>query len=229
MGREQVERAERSRSPTVADAPAGERYLLIADISGYTGFMAGVEVEHGVDFSTGVPAAYSILAALLGSVIAGLEPDFAVVKLEGDAVFAAAPAASLDGQGERVLDQVGATYRGFVDSRTRAIPSSDHVCTACPAVAHLDLKVVLHRGHTVRQTVGAGSDLLGPAVTVAHRLLKNTIRERIGFRPYLFVTDAAATALGVSEVGLAHHEEYPDVGRIQGRILELGESKRTFD
>ena len=218
-----MERAERSRSPIGADAPAGERYLLIADISGYTGFMAGVEVAHGVDFSAGVPAAYSILGALLGSVIDGLEPDFAVVKLEGDAVFAAAPAANLDGRGERVLDQVGTIYRGFVDSRTRAIPSSDHVCTACPAVAHLDLKVVLHRGHTVRQTVGAGSDLLGPAVTVAHRLLKNTIRERIGFRPYLFLTDAAATALGVSEVGLAHREEYPDVGRIQGRILEIGE------
>lgn len=223
MGREHMERAERSRSTVGSDAPAGERYLLIADISGYTGFMAGVEVAHGVDFSAGVPAAYSILGALLGSVIDGLEPDFAVVKLEGDAVFAAAPAASLDGRGERVLGQVGTIYRGFVDSRTRAIPSSDHVCTACPAVAHLDLKVVLHRGHTVRQTVGAGSDLLGPAVTVAHRLLKNTIRERIGFRPYLFLTDAAATALGVSEVGLAHREEYPDVGRIQGRILEIGE------
>lgn len=218
-----MERAQHPVSPTVADASASERYLLIADISGYTGFMAGVEVEHGVDFSAGVPAAYSILGALLDSVIGGLEPDFAVVKLEGDAVFAAAPAASLDGQGVRVLDRIGTMYRGFIDSRTRAIPSSDHVCTACPAVAHLDLKVVLHRGHTVRQTVGAGSDLLGPAVTVAHRLLKNTIRERIGFRPYLFLTDAAATGLGLPEVGLAHPEEYPDVGRIPGRIVELGE------
>ena len=112
-------------------------------------------------------------------------------------------------------------YRAFIDSRTRAIPSSDHVCTACPAVAHLDLKVVLHRGPAVRQTVGSGSDLLGPAVTVAHRLLKNTVRERIGFRPYLFLTDAAATALGLTQVGLAHGEEYPDAGRIQGRIVEL--------
>ena len=61
-----------------------------------------------------------------------------------------------------------------------------------------------------------------PAVTVAHRLLKNTIRARIGFRPYLFVTDAAATALGLSQVGLAHREEYADAGQIQGRIVELG-------
>jgi hypothetical protein len=113
-------------------------------------------------------------------------------------------------------------YRAFIDSRTRAIPASDHVCTACPAVAQLDLKAVLHRGHAVRQAVGSGSDLLGPAVTVAHRLLKNTIRDRIGYRPYLFLTDAAATPLGLSEAGLAHREEYPDAGLIQGRIVELG-------
>ena len=82
---------------------------------------------------------------------------------------------------------------------------------------------MLHRGYAVRQRVGSGSDLLGSAVTVAHRLLKNTIRERIGFRPYLFVTNPAGTALGLSQAGLAHVEEYPDAGRIEGRIVELGE------
>lgn len=204
------------------DGPAGPRYLLLADISGYTGFMTGVEQEHGVDFSAGVPAAYSVLGALLDTVIRGVEPDFSLVKLEGDAVFAAAPAARLDGQGDRVLDDLGTMYRAFVESRTRAIPASDHVCSACPAVAHLDLKVVVHRGQVVRQTVGAGSDLLGPAVTIAHRLLKNTIRSRIGTRPYLFLTDAAATGLGLPDVGLAHSEEYSDAGEISGRITELG-------
>jgi hypothetical protein len=194
---------------------------LLADISGYTGFMTGVEDAHGVDFSNGIPAAYSVLGALLDAVILGLAPDFELVKLEGDAVFAAAAAPRLDGHGDEVLARVGTTYRSFIDVRTLAIPSSDHVCTACPAVAHLDLKVVLHRGVAVRQTVGSGSDLLGPAVTVAHRLLKNTIRSRIGARPYLFVTDAAASALGSMDVGLAHAEEYPDAGRIQGRIVEL--------
>ncbi len=219
-----VERAERSGPPAGAEEAAGVRYLLLADISGYTGFMAGVEQAHGIDFGAGIPAAYSVLGALLDAVIEGVEPDFAVVKLEGDAVFAAAPAAPLDGQGERVLEKIGAMYRAFIDGRTRAIPASDHVCTACPAVAHLDLKVVLHRGQAVRQAVGSASDLLGPAVTLAHRLLKNTIRERIGSRPYLFLTDAAATALGLAEVGLAHSEEYPDAGQISGRIVELGEA-----
>ena len=63
-------------SPADPEAAAGDRYLLLADISGYTGFMTGVEDEHGADFSNGIPAAYSILGALLQSVIEGLAPDF---------------------------------------------------------------------------------------------------------------------------------------------------------
>ena len=221
LEREHVEQTAGDRRPTGSDSDSGERYLLLADISGYTGFMAGVEREHGVDFSAGIPAAYGVLGALLNTVIEGVGPDFTVVKLEGDAVFAAAPAARLDGHGERILGKIGATYGAFVDSRTRAIPSSDHVCTACPAVAHLDLKVVLHRGQVVRQSVGSESDLLGPAVTIAHRLLKNTVRDRIGYRPYLFLSDAAASGLGLPDVGLAHREEYTDAGPIAGRIVEL--------
>src|SRR4029077_12369664 len=130
--------------------------------------------------------------------------------------------ARLDGDGARVVDHLGTMYQGLIDSRTRAIPSNDHVCIACPAVAHLDLKVILHRGHTVRQTVGASSDLLGPAVNLAHRLLKNTIRERIGSPPCLSVTDAAIAGLGLDGIGVAHHEEYQDAGPVDGRVVELG-------
>lgn len=218
-----MEPAERAGSSATVETPAGERYFLLADISGYTGFMTSVERAHGVDFSAGIPAAYAVLGDLLGAVSDGVEPDFEVVKLEGDAVFAAAPAARLDGQGDRVLEKLKVMYGVFIDGRTRAIPARDHLCTACPAVAHLDLKMVLHRGHAVRQAVGSGSDLLGPAVTVAHRLLKNTVRERIGTRPYVLVTGAAAAALGIPQVGLEHHETYPDAGRIPGRIVELDE------
>ena len=218
-----MEQAERLGQPGGVDPPAGERYLLLADISGYTGFMAGVEEAHGVDFSAGIPAAYAVLGALLDSVVVGLEPELGVVKLEGDAVFAAATAPALDGQGERLIERLQATYRAFVASRTRAIPAADHMCLACPAVASLDLKMVLHRGQTVRQSVGSGSDLLGPAVTMAHLLLKNSIREQIGRRPYVFVTDAAATGLRLAEPGLAHEEVYPTVGPIRGRIVELAD------
>lgn len=214
---------ERSESLIGANASAGAQYLLLADISGYTGFMSSVEDVHGVDFSEGIPAGYAVLGDLLNTVMAGIEPDFVVVKLEGDAVFAAATATTLDDHGDQVMANLAAMYQAFIEARTRAIPARDHVCTACPFVAHLDLKMVLHRGHAVRQTVGTGWDLFGPAVTIAHRLLKNTVRERIGPRPYLFMTDAASSALG-SDIGTPHVEDYPDTERIHGRIVELAEA-----
>ena len=181
---------------------------MLADISGYTGFMTGVEQEHG-RFQRRRPRGVLDPRALLDSVIRGIEPDFALVKLERDAVFAAAPAARLDGQGDRVLDDLGTMYRAFVDSRTRAIPSSDHVCTACPAVAHLDLKLSLHRGPRFTRRSEPGSDLLGPAVTIAHRLLKNTIRSRIGARPYLFLTTPQRPGSGSPTLG-STQRAYPD-------------------
>ena len=219
-----MDQAEPSAAPTSPEPAAGERYLLLADISGYTGFMTGVEHEHGVDFSDGIPAAYGVLAELLNAVIEGVEHDFAIVKLEGDAVFAAAPAANLDGRG---------------DPRPRGSRHDVPVVHRQPHGGDPGQRPRLHRlprGRAPRPQGGApsrphgsparsasSSDLLGPAVTVAHRLLKNTVRDRIGFRPYVYLTDAAATALGVPEVGLAHPEEYADAGRVDGRIVELGE------
>jgi len=211
---------------TVADPVAGERYLLLADISGYTSFLNGVEEAHGVDFSSGLPAGYEVLASLLDSVVDGLRPAFEIAKLEGDAVFAVALAGSLDGQGDAVLDRLRAVYRAFSVVRAdRQKSASDHICTGCPVVGTLDLKMVLHRGQTVRQMVGSNPELLGPAVNVAHRLLKNSIQSQLGYGAYLFVTDAAAASLGLTADGVEHVEDYPDVGRVMGRVIEISDAR----
>ncbi|MDQ2853824.1 MAG: DUF2652 domain-containing protein [Chloroflexota bacterium] len=210
-------------TPTQTGASASEGYLLLADITGYTRFLSGVEEAHEVDFSGGIPAGYTVLGQLLDSVVEGVEPEFGVAKLEGDAVFATAPADVLDGHGDAVVSHLQDVHRAFRACRAEAKKANDHVCTACPVVGSLDLKMVLHRGRVVRQTVGSRTEILGPAVNVAHRLLKNTIQARIGARPYLFVTDAAATGLGLTHAGVEHHEEYADVGTIQGRIVDLTE------
>ena len=210
--------------PTRADPIAGPRYLLLADISGYTAFLNGVERSHGVDFSAGLPAGYEVLGALLGAVIEGVQPTFEIAKLEGDAVFAVAPAEALDLEGQAVLDRLRAVYRAFASVREERKAASDHICTACPVVGSLDLKMVLHRGPAVRQSVGSNAELLGPAVNVAHRLLKNTIQSRLGYHPYLFMTDAAATGLGLADIGVEHVEDYVDVGQVHGRVVELDET-----
>ena len=51
--------------------------LVLADIGGYTRYLAGVELEHSTD----------VLADLLGVVVKQMEGAFRVAKLEGDAVF----------------------------------------------------------------------------------------------------------------------------------------------
>ena len=206
-----------------APSIAGDRYLLLADISGYTAFLARVEHDHGVDFSAGIPAGYGVLGELLGGVVEGVQPEFEVAKLEGDAVFAIAPAATLDGQGTAVLGRLQALYEAFRATRdVQAEFASDHVCNACPVVASLDLKMILHRGPAVRQTVGVQTEILGPAVNVAHRLLKNGIQAQLGYGPYVFLTDAAASGLLLTEAGVEHREDYPDVGAISGRVVLLG-------
>jgi hypothetical protein len=66
--------------------------------------------------------------------------------------------------------------------------------------------------------------LAGLAVKVAHRLPKNTVREQWGNRPYLLLTQTAASNLGQPEIGTQHGEHYADVGAIDTRIL-LAHSK----
>jgi class 3 adenylate cyclase len=205
-------------------ADAADHYLLLADISGYTTFLGGVAEAHGEDFSGGLPAGYRVLGELIQGLIDGLPHGFDLVKVEGDAVFAAAPADRFDGLGKTVLGEIGNAYRAFTALRdVLGRTATDDKCDACFLVARLDLKAVLHRGFVVRQSVGRQADVVGPAVNVAHRLLKNSVRERIGHRPYVIVTDAAASKLGVADLGIDHREAYADVGVIESRIVDLAE------
>jgi hypothetical protein len=210
---------------TMPQSDAVARYLVLIDISGYTRFLAGVEDRHGDDFRAGLPAGYRALGELLQRVVDGLSPHFELVKVEGDAVFGAAAGELLDGRGTAVIDHLGDVYRTFLERRdVLAATANDDKCTACFAIAQLDLKVVIHRGVAVGQSMGGAADLVGPAVILAHRLLKNTVRERIGYRPYVLLSQSAASGLGLAAVGLAHYETYPDVGSIDVRILDLAES-----
>src|SRR5437868_14665699 len=72
--------------------------LLIADITGYTGYLAGVELDHAQD----------ILADLMDTVVGSMRPSFKLAKLEGDAAFAFGPTDKVDGS--LLQDTVEATY-----------------------------------------------------------------------------------------------------------------------
>src|SRR4029078_1124460 len=75
--------------------------FLIADISGYTGYLSDVELDHAQD----------ILADLIGAVVTSLRPQFRLAKLQGDAAFTFAMLETIDGS--MLLDTLERCYFGF--------------------------------------------------------------------------------------------------------------------
>jgi len=68
-------------------------YLVLADISGYTSYLAGTELTHARD----------ILTELLELIVQRFKLLFNIVKLEGDAVFAHVPGFKVP-RGETLLE-----------------------------------------------------------------------------------------------------------------------------
>ncbi|HEX5828145.1 MAG TPA: DUF2652 domain-containing protein [Candidatus Limnocylindrales bacterium] len=180
--------------------------FLIADISGYTGYLADVELEHAQD----------ILADLMGGVVSALRPRFRLAKLEGDAAFTYAPGERIDGS--MLLDTVERCYLGFRRRRRDVRQATSCPCQACVRIPDLDLKFVVHHGEAIVQKVAGRSELLGSDVIVVHRLLKNGAAEALAMPAYGLFSQAAVDAAGLDPVALgmrAHAETYDRIGEIQ--------------
>jgi hypothetical protein len=186
--------------------------LLIADISGYTSYLSGVELDHAQD----------ILADLLVAVATPLRPAFAVAKLEGDAVFMVSPVTEIDGS--VLLDLLESSYFGF-RRRLRSIQqASACACDACRRIPALDLKLVVHHGTVIRHEVLGSQELVGADVIVVHRLLKNRIAEDLGVTAYALLTDACLAETGLDPAGLAlarYEDELEDIGVVGGWVHDL--------
>jgi uncharacterized protein YndB with AHSA1/START domain len=183
--------------------------LVIADISGYTAYLTGVELEHSHD----------ILADLLGMVTEGLCPPLRLAKLEGDAVFCVADDdAGLSG--DELMERLEQTYLGFARRRRTMALSSSCDCDACRRTPELDLKFCAHHGTYVEHDVAGSRELVGPDVILAHRLLKNTVADTHGLRGYALISEACAEKLGIT--GLSRHDEhYDDVGSVRAGLVDL--------
>jgi hypothetical protein len=193
------------------DGPRG--CLVLADISGYTRYLAGVELEHSQD----------VLADLLGVVASELRGLGGLIKYEGDAVFACDPAGAVDG--EALLTGLDAAYFAFAGRcRTIAIRTSC-ACEACARIPELDLKLIAHHGAFAEQAIAGSREVVGTEVIVAHRLLKNDVTASTGLRAFALITDACCRALDIEPptLGLvAHRERYDDVGEVAGWVRDLG-------
>jgi Protein of unknown function (DUF2652) len=202
--------------PPVQPGPASGP-LLLADISGYTGFLQTVTAAHRDDaFADGrVPDAYGLVSSLLDGIIERVVPPFTLSKVEGDAVFAFASDEEDVPRGAALLDCLSACYASFRERLGGAMEIWTCRCMACSRVGGLDLKFVLHAGSYVVQSIAGGRELVGPEVVMAHRLLKNHAAELIGHPAYALITEAAASRLAVPPDGAREltetYEHYPPI------------------
>lgn len=186
-------------------------YLVIADISGYTSFVAGTELEHS----------HEILSDLLETICANLESLLLIHKLEGDAVFAYAPESSIQ-RGETLLELVEATYVAFRDRQTSIKRATTCTCNACRNIPSLDLKFILHHGDYILQRVRDIQEMVGTDVNLVHRLLKNRVTEVTGWRAYAMLTEQCLVHLNL-DIEAAHElvEEYEHLGEVKTYSLDL--------
>jgi uncharacterized protein DUF2652/polyketide cyclase/dehydrase/lipid transport protein len=142
-------------------------FLLIADITGYTAYLARGEIEH----------APTIAGDLLETVIGRLEPPFRLAKFEGDAAFLWVE----DGraEGSLLLDAIEAAYVAF-RRRLRSITQATTCeCNACQRAPQLDLKFFVHHGQYVRSRIAGRDELAGASIIIVHRLLKGATAAKL--------------------------------------------------
>lgn len=200
-------------------------YLLLADISGYTSFVAGTELDHS----------HEILTDLLETICMQIDKLLTIHKLEGDAVFAYAPEA-LIGRGETILELVEATYLAFRDRQTDIRRSTTCTCRACQNIPSLDLKFIAHHGDYILQQVRGIREMVGSDVNLIHRLSKNHVTEATGWRAYLMITEPCLAHLDVKlEDTHEQVESYEHLGEIKTinvdlhrRYQELKEARRVM-
>ena len=180
-----------------------EGALVLADISGYSKFIAQTEVDHS----------WSILHELLDTMVRTVHGRMDVSQVEGDAILFVT--------GLSMLEVVAATDQTFIAFHRRlrdmqAVTTCP--CGACANIGMLKLKFVVHHGRFSRQRLGNVEQLHGTDVIVAHRLLKNSVPSK----EYLLATDAVLALLPEeTRAEFTPHEEEFDLGRIHGGYREI--------
>jgi len=186
-------------------------YLVLADISGYTSFIAATELDH----------AHAVLSELLELIIDCFKAVLTLSKLEGDAVFAYAPESKIP-RGETLFELIESTYVAFKDRVEAVHRRTTCTCNACRAIPMLDLKFMAHHGDYVFQIAAGITELVGSDVNLVHRLLKNHIKEATGWNAYALFTERCLEHLHLKPEGMhLQAESYEHLGEVQTHSLNL--------
>lgn len=186
-------------------------YLVLADISGYTSFVAQTEIEH----------AGMALSYLLETIVERMDDLLTISKLEGDAVFAYVEENKLE-DCTLLLELIDQTYLAFREKALALYSQATCPCRACQTLPILDLKFILHHGDFVTQRVAGIHDLLGTDVNLIHRLLKNGVSEATGWKGYAVFTDHALERMQCSKDSYFRRcETYEHIGEVNIYCMDM--------
>lgn len=202
-------------------------FLVIADITGFTPFLATTELEHSQE----------ILQHMLKGIIGLLTPLFTLAEVEGDAVFVYSKNSSENKneksasftRKERILEVIESAYFAFRDRKTTYRRARSCGCKACQMATTLDLKFIVHYGEYIMNNVGGNNKPLGPSVNVAHRLLKNHVTESTGWNAYALFTKDCLDAIQVEPTKFhSHTETYEHIGPVETFSINLDQQYQNF-
>jgi hypothetical protein len=186
-------------------------YLLLADISGYTSFVAQTEIEH----------ADMALSFLLETIIEKLGSLLTISKLEGDAVFAYIEESKLQ-EAKSLLELIDQTYLAFRDKALTLYKGATCPCRACQALPTLDLKFLVHHGDFIIQQVAGIRDLLGTDVNLLHRLSKNHVSESTGWKGYALFTNQGLERMQTEKDSFVQQtESYEHLGEVETFVRDM--------
>jgi uncharacterized protein YndB with AHSA1/START domain len=204
-------------------AQTNEGFLFIADITGYTRYLSGSELDH----------AQESLTALLNLLIEHTKPPLILSHLAGDAVFSYGLNADFV-HGQTFVELIEDIYVAFRRAVELMVMNTTCACNACRNLALLDLKFFLHYGLFGIQELGGRHELVGSDVILLHRLLKNRVVAETGNAAYTLYTEAAISHLGLEGFAASltrHVEVYEHLGEVVVWIQDMHlvwEEKRTL-
>ncbi len=192
---------------------ANKGYFVITDISGYTEYLTGSELDH----------ANEILQSLFDAQLKAVKHPFIISGFRGDAIFMYVPETNFV-QPQSFVEALENFYIVFMDTLQQMQYNTTCTCRACKNMSMLDLKMCTHYGEYLVQKLGDREELLGADVIVPHRMLKNHVIEKTGIKSYALFSDVAAQKLNLIEYCeklVPHSEIYDHIGEVPMCIHDL--------
>ena len=158
--------------------------FAIAEISGYSRFVSGVELDHAQD----------IIADIMDALVRALRPPFRLAKFEGDAAFVYAPADKVDGS----LLQDSIEHANFRVPQAAAQHQAGQQLRVQSVSRYAEPRRLVRRSprrvHPAKEIGPRG--LAGRDVILVHRLLENDVVKTFGSHAYTLYSEACVRGDG---------------------------------